>query len=188
MGSAHWQNYLHSTLNLSPFLKENVRGYRSSSDVIMQFCPFSRLSSIIDWNGFASLTICIAPSFNISHLFTQSLSLHITPALIISMHYLILLISTEAVWFWSLIWRSCSTLTTSLLKIKWANFFPPQRVAYDSCASCSVASLKSEWEKGKCYLHSCAVQGGEFIFFCLFFFTHTIRIVVFLLELIIFLL
>lgn len=52
---------------------------------------------------------------------------------------------------------------TSLLKIKWADFFPPPtpRVAYDSCASCSVASLGRE--KGKSYPHSRAVQGIFFL-------------------------
>lgn len=116
MGSLHWQNNLFLTLNPSPFLKGKVRGYLSSLDVTVQTCPFSRLSSIIDWNGFASLTPSIAQSFNISHLFTQSLSLYITPATIISMHYSIYFISTKAVWFWSLIWRKTSfPLMTAVL-------------------------------------------------------------------------
>lgn len=92
---------------------------------IMQFCPFSILSSFIDRNGFASLTTHIAQGFNNSHLFTQSLSLHITPAIIISMCYPIYLISTGAVI--SLITDVkklfYSNHITSLLKIKWAIFF-----------------------------------------------------------------
>lgn len=83
------------SLNPSAFQKGKVRGYLSYSAVIMQFCPFSRLSRAIDWNGFASLTICIAQSCSPSHLFTQSLSRHITPAITVNRHYPIYLISTD---------------------------------------------------------------------------------------------
>lgn len=105
MGSLHWLIF---SLNPSAFQKAKVRGYLSYSDVIMQFCPFSRLSRTIDWNGFASLTICIAQSCSSSHLFTQSLSRHITPAITVNRHYPIYLISTD--------WGSAS-LTTNMKQL-----------------------------------------------------------------------
>lgn len=131
-------------LSPSALLKEKLQGYLFSSDVNMQFCSFSKLSSIIDWNGFALLTICIALSFNISHPFTESLNPRTTAAIIISMHYPIYLISTVSVMLLTGMKKPfhCNHIIT---KNKIGQLFSPlQKAAYDRSASCL---LKWAWEK-----------------------------------------
>ena len=151
-------------LNPSALLKEKLWGYLFSSDVNMQFCSFPRLSSIIDWNGFALLTICIALSFNITHPFTESHNPRTTAAIIISMHYPIYLISTVSVMLITDMKKPfhCNHIIT---KNKIGQLFSPLRkVAYDRSASCL---LKSAWEKVKRAI--CTVlQWDDLFFVCLF--------------------
>lgn len=173
--------WLSFSLNPSAFQKGKVRGYLAYSSAVVQFCSFSRLSSTIDWNGFASLTICIAQSFSSSHLFTQSLKRHITPAIKVNRHYHIYFISTD--------WGSASLATnmkqlfhpnhiTTKNKIDQLLFSPKSDLWWLCWLLCSLT--KVTLSKRQVVSPQLCGAGGEF--FLTVFLNHIILIAVFLLD------